>query len=83
MVLKYILNYADVTVVDEALVSHSNPVRQSLYGLGDVGQPKATAFAAALAALAPGTRTTPVTASVPMPGHVHDPGNCASDLVPE
>jgi len=63
-----------VTFVDNSAVSYSNPARQSLFTVKDVGRRKAEAAAAALSEIAPGTASVPsrftgVDLTIPMPGH--------------
>ncbi|KFM25577.1 Ubiquitin-like modifier-activating enzyme ATG7 [Auxenochlorella protothecoides] len=65
-----------LTLVDNARVSFSNPVRQSLYTFEDClggGVPKAQAAAEALTAIFPGVDARGLAMSVPMPGHVATP----------
>ncbi|KAL6766764.1 ATG7 [Auxenochlorella protothecoides x Auxenochlorella symbiontica] len=65
-----------LTLVDNARVSFSNPVRQSLYTFEDClggGVPKAQAAAEALTAVFPGVDARGLAMSVPMPGHVATP----------
>jgi len=62
----------NITLVDNSLVSYSNPVRQSLFVFDDSlngGQPKATAAAEALRRIFPGVNAVGVQLSIPMPGH--------------
>jgi ubiquitin-like modifier-activating enzyme ATG7 len=62
-----------ITFVDGGAVSHSNPVRQSLFTFADCAaserRAKATAAAQALAAIFPGVRAVGRELLVPMPGH--------------
>lgn len=62
----------NITLVDAARVSYSNPVRQSLYTHADCiggGKPKAAAAAAALTAIFPSCHASGEELSIPMPGH--------------
>jgi len=62
----------NITLVDNGMVSYSNPVRQSLFVFDDSlngGQPKATAAAEALRRIFPGVNAVGVQLSIPMPGH--------------
>jgi ubiquitin-like modifier-activating enzyme ATG7 len=61
-----------ITFVDNARVSFSNPVRQSLYVFEDCrhgGRPKATAAAEALQKIFPDVDAQGVELTIPMPGH--------------
>ncbi|XP_074644713.1 ubiquitin-like modifier-activating enzyme ATG7 isoform X2 [Tubulanus polymorphus] len=61
-----------ITFVDNAKISYSNPVRQSLFVFEDCvngGKPKAQAAAEALRRIFPGVKSSGVTLSIPMPGH--------------
>ncbi|XP_066283874.1 ubiquitin-like modifier-activating enzyme ATG7 [Branchiostoma lanceolatum] len=61
-----------ITLVDNAKVSFSNPVRQSLFEFEDClqgGRSKAEAAAEKLKRIFPGVNATAVTLSIPMPGH--------------
>jgi molybdopterin/thiamine biosynthesis adenylyltransferase len=49
-----------LTVIDDDSVALSNLQRQTLYGTGQIGEPKAAAAAAAVARLNPDVRFTPV-----------------------
>lgn len=63
----------EIAFVDGGSVSHSNPVRQSLFTFADCAarEPRAKAVAAAEAVngIFPGARATGHTLMVPMPGH--------------
>lgn len=62
----------NVTFVDNAKISFSNPVRQSLFFYEDCldgGKPKAVAAAESLKRIFPGVNATGYDISVPMPGH--------------
>ncbi|KAK9808183.1 hypothetical protein WJX73_006008 [Symbiochloris irregularis] len=61
-----------ITLLDNARVAFSNPVRQSLFTFGDCldgGRPKAEAAAQALQSIFPSVNAVGVQMSVPMPGH--------------
>ncbi|KAK7102668.1 ubiquitin-like modifier-activating enzyme ATG7 [Littorina saxatilis] len=61
-----------ITFLDNARVSYSNPVRQSLFTFEDCldgGKPKAQAAADALKRIFPGVISEGVALSIPMPGH--------------
>ena len=62
----------DITLLDSARVSYSNPVRQSLYEFEDCrgNVPKAAAAAKRLRAVFPKVRAEAVEMSIPMPGHL-------------
>jgi len=59
----------DITFVDCAHVSPSNPVRQNLYTSTDVGKEKAITAAEALTTILPSVHAKGYTLDVPMPGH--------------
>lgn len=62
----------DITLVDNASVSYSNPVRQSLFTFEDClngGKPKAQAASEALKRICPGVVSDGISLSIPMPGH--------------
>jgi ubiquitin-like modifier-activating enzyme ATG7 len=61
----------DFTIVDNSVVSYSNPVRQSLFTLKDcaVNAPKAEAAARALDSIAANVSSRSHVLSIPMPGH--------------
>ena len=62
----------NITLVDNGMVSYSNPVRQSLFVFDDSlngGKPKAAAAAEALRRIFPGVNAVGVQLSIPMPGH--------------
>ena len=61
----------NITFVDCATVSHSNPVRQNLYTPADIGKYKAEVAAEALTAILPSVKATGHVLDVPMPGHPH------------
>jgi len=67
-----------ITFVDSGVVSPSNPVRQSLYTVDDIGKPKAEAAAAAVRNILPDVESRGVRLAVPMPGH---PGPQEDDYV--
>ena len=59
-------------MIDYGKVSHSNPVRQSLYTFNDAkggGQLKAPMAAKKLKEIFPGLETTGIHMEIPMPGH--------------
>ncbi|XP_059800046.1 ubiquitin-like modifier-activating enzyme ATG7 isoform X2 [Hypanus sabinus] len=61
-----------ITFVDNAKVSYSNPVRQSLYEFEDClegGKPKALAAVEKLQKIFPGVKVEGYILSIPMPGH--------------
>jgi len=61
-----------ITFVDNATISFSNPVRQSLFYYEDClegGKPKAVAAADSLKRIFPGVTATGHNINVPMPGH--------------
>eukprot|EP00051_Salpingoeca_urceolata_P020276 m.302915 g.302915 ORF g.302915 m.302915 type:complete len:694 (-) comp19583_c3_seq2:219-2300(-) len=61
-----------ITLVDNAKVSYSNPVRQSLFEFKDClegGSPKAAKAAEHLKQIFPGVSATGLQMTVPMPGH--------------
>lgn len=61
-----------MTLVDRAKVSPSNPVRQSLFTVADVGANKAAAAASALHRIQPPASPDDITGidlAIPMPGH--------------
>lgn len=62
--------FQHINFVDNGHVSHSNPVRQSLYSLRDVGQPKATTAASKVQDIAPGVESKGYCLTIPMPGHL-------------
>lgn len=62
----------NITFIDNARVSFSNPVRQSLFFYEDCldgGKPKAVAAAEALKKIFPGVNSAGYSINVPMPGH--------------
>ncbi|XP_075431054.1 ubiquitin-like modifier-activating enzyme ATG7 isoform X2 [Ascaphus truei] len=62
----------NITFVDNAKISYSNPVRQPLYEFEDClggGKPKAVAAAEKLQKIFPGVVTKGFNMSIPMPGH--------------
>lgn len=62
----------NITLVDNGLVSYSNPVRQSLFTFEDSlhgGKPKAAAAAHRLQQIFPGVNAVGHRFSIPMPGH--------------
>lgn len=61
-----------ITFVDNAKVSYSNPVRQSLFNFEDCldgGKSKAEAAAQMLTKVFPGVKSKGYTLTIPMPGH--------------
>lgn len=64
-----------ITLVDSGVVSHSNPVRQSLFEFADAreARPKAAAAAEALKRIYPNAEARGVHLSIPMPGHAVSP----------
>ncbi|XP_062056438.1 ubiquitin-like modifier-activating enzyme ATG7 isoform X1 [Lepus europaeus] len=61
-----------ITLVDNAKISYSNPVRQPLYEFEDClgsGKPKALAAADRLQKIFPGVNARGYNMSIPMPGH--------------
>jgi ubiquitin-like modifier-activating enzyme ATG7 len=71
-----------ITMVDNGIVSYSNPVRQSLFEFEDcqLGKFKAVAAAERLQKIFPGMDTHSVLLSIPMPGHPY-PTNSSSTSV--
>jgi len=62
----------NITLVDNGVVSYSNPVRQSLFEFTDCvdgGKPKAATAAAKLKTIFPGVQSQGVQLTIPMPGH--------------
>ena len=62
----------DITFIDYGIVSHSNPVRQSLYTYEDAkkgGKPKAIQAAKMLKKIFPMMKTKGLHMEIPMPGH--------------
>jgi len=68
----------NITFVDCANVSHSNPVRQNLYTANDIGKEKAMVAAQTLNNILPSLKTKGSiighTLEIPMPGHVEGGG---------
>ena len=60
--------FTTLTFVDHGCVRPSNPTRQCLYTLADVGAPKAATAAAAIRALSPGANAAGHALSIPSPG---------------
>lgn len=60
----------DITFVDHGTVSHSNPVRQSLFGYDDVGKPKAKTASENLKRIYPLCNSQYVDLKIPMVGHI-------------
>ena len=58
----------NISFLDHGLVRPTNPTRQCLYTVADVGQPKAAAAAAALLTLSPAAAGTGHVQSIPTPG---------------
>ncbi|XP_037086702.1 ubiquitin-like modifier-activating enzyme ATG7 [Pollicipes pollicipes] len=74
-----------ITLIDNGVVSYSNPVRQSLFTFEDSVQrrPKAVAAAARLRDIFPGVVSEGVELCVPMPGHpvgAAEVGQVAADV---
>ncbi|KZP04878.1 E1-like protein-activating [Athelia psychrophila] len=68
----------NITFVDSARVSFSNPVRQPLFEFEDClngGKPKAACAADALKKIFPGINATGLDLSIPMPGHPIPPAS--------
>jgi len=66
-------NVHNVTFIDSGKVSHSNPVRQPLYHLEDVGKDKALVAAEMLKRINPSVNATGHVLDIPMPGHPTQP----------
>ncbi|CBQ69836.1 probable APG7-component of the autophagic system [Sporisorium reilianum SRZ2] len=67
-----------ITLVDSAKVSFSNPVRQPLFDFEDClegGQPKAECAARRLTRIYPGVDAKGISLSIPMPGHPVPPNS--------
>ena len=67
-----------ITLVDSAKVSFSNPVRQPLFDFEDClegGRPKAECAAQKLTQIYPGVNAKGVSLSIPMPGHPIPPNS--------
>lgn len=58
-----------ISIVDNAKISYSNPVRQTLYTFDDNSTYKAEAAAASLRRIHPSVQVKPYVFSIPMPGH--------------
>lgn len=74
----------NITLVDNARVSYSNPVRQPLFDFEDClegGKPKAEAAAAALTRIYPGVNARGITLAIPMPGHPLESDKQGQDAV--
>ena len=72
-----------ITFVDYGRVSHSNPVRQSLFTYEDAlngGRPKAIAAAENLSKIQPSIVSEGHHINIPMPGHYTDPSKLATAL---
>ncbi|KAI0826044.1 E1-like protein-activating [Irpex lacteus] len=68
----------NITFVDSARVSFSNPVRQPLFTFEDClngGKPKAACAADSLKKIFPGINATGINLSIPMPGHPIPPAS--------
>ncbi|KAI0088341.1 E1-like protein-activating [Irpex rosettiformis] len=68
----------NITFVDSARVSFSNPVRQPLFVFDDClngGKPKAACAAESLKKIFPGVNATGLNLSIPMPGHPIPPAS--------
>ncbi|KAF8597544.1 ubiquitin-like conjugating enzyme [Ceratobasidium sp. AG-I] len=68
----------NITFVDSARVSFSNPVRQPLFEFVDCldgGKPKAACAADSLKKIFPGMNATGIDMSIPMPGHPIPPAS--------
>jgi ubiquitin-like modifier-activating enzyme ATG7 len=61
----------DITFVDCANISPSNPVRQNLYTANDIGKEKASTAASTLTSILPSVTAKGYTLEIPMPGHKH------------
>ncbi len=59
----------EITFVDCATVSPSNPVRQNLYTTANIGKEKAMTAAENLKTILPSVETSGHTLDIPMPGH--------------
>ncbi|KAH9260474.1 E1-like protein-activating enzyme Gsa7p/Apg7p [Batrachochytrium salamandrivorans] len=59
-----------LTLVDNGKVSHSNPVRQSLFTSADVGKDKAACAKARVLEIHPSMQVDYWSGSIPMPGHL-------------
>lgn len=65
--------FRNITFVDYGRVSHSNPVRQSLFTYEDAingGKPKAEAAAFNLSKIQPSIVAKGIYMKIPMPGHI-------------
>ncbi|WVW78776.1 E1-like protein-activating enzyme Gsa7p/Apg7p [Kwoniella bestiolae CBS 10118] len=74
----------NITFVDSARVSFSNPVRQPLFRFEDClegGRPKAVCAAERLREIFPGITATGHSFTIPMPGHPVPPSQSASTCV--
>ena len=60
----------NITFIDNGTVSHSNPVRQSLYGFDDIGKSKAQAASENLKKIYPLCNSNYINMKIPMVGHV-------------
>ena len=60
------------TLVDSGVVSYSNPVRQSLFVVKDVGQPKVDAAKQRILDIAPYAIVNTIKMRIPMPGHLFE-----------
>ncbi|TMW67127.1 hypothetical protein Poli38472_012243 [Pythium oligandrum] len=61
--------FRHITLADNSVVSHSNPVRQPLFEFQDVGKPKAECAANSLKRIFPLVNSRGVHLSIPMAGH--------------
>lgn len=59
-----------LVLVDNGKVSHSNPVRQSLFTAADVGKDKAACAKARILEIHPSMQVDHWSGSIPMPGHL-------------
>lgn len=60
----------NITFIDNGTISHSNPVRQSLYGFDDIGKSKAQAASENLKKIYPLCNSNYINMKIPMVGHV-------------
>jgi ubiquitin-like modifier-activating enzyme ATG7 len=65
--------HTHLTMLDAGAVAASNPVRQNLYTVADVGKHKADAACDALRRIHPAVTATPAVMHIPMPGHHPNP----------
>lgn len=60
----------DITLVDNGVVSHSNPARQSLFIFEDISKSKAIQSAKRLESIFPNVNAKGIDMDIPMPGHL-------------